>query len=242
MKLFTEHINIMFEKERVYVQSMDSARVSIFEITLPSSWFDVYEHTNETTIAIGINSTMLFRVLNTREKEQEVNFVFTEEESDTLYINFTCENTSIFDKRFELPLIDLDCEFMAIPTTDSQADLSMPSAIFSSIMNQLKMFGDSLDIECTEEKIVLQSTSSESGKMLVDINIDDLTSYAINEGETMKLSFSLNVLHNICMYNRLSKDIEIHLTENFPMKLVYSLGNEDAKISFYLAPKISDDD
>jgi len=30
--MFTDHINIIFEKEKMYLQSMDSSKVSIFEI------------------------------------------------------------------------------------------------------------------------------------------------------------------------------------------------------------------
>jgi hypothetical protein len=37
--------------------------------------------------------------------------------------------------------------------------------------------------------------------------------------------------------------MEVHLTENFPMKIIYWLGHVggDAKLVFYLAPKINDD-
>ena len=107
----------------------------------------------------------------------------------------------------------------------------------------MKLFGDTLEIHCTEENISLHADSPECGKMLVEINIDDLTSYAINEGETIHLSFSLALLHNICLYNKLVKDMEIHLTENYPMKIIFSLDNEmtDAKMTFYLAPKINDE-
>ena len=78
--------------------------------------------------------------------------------------------------------------------------------------------------------------------MIVDIDIEDLTSYSITENETMKISFSLSRLHNICMYNKLSKDIEIMLTDNYPMKITYNLGLDDANMIFYLAPKIGDED
>jgi hypothetical protein len=42
------------------------------------------------------------------------------------------------------------------------------------------------------------------------------------------------------MYNKLSKDINIYLVDNFPMKIVYNL-SENAKMTFYLAPKIDED-
>ena len=234
----------MFEKDKMFLQSMDSSKVSIFEINLPSTWFDVYEHNNVSAIPIGVNSIMLFKILNTRDKTQEMQLLYDAVEDDAkLYINFTSDNKTIFDKKFELPLMDIDAELLSIPTTDSQAELSICSANFANIINQMKLFGDTLEINCTEENISLHSVSTESGKMLVEINIDDLTSYAINEGENIHLSFSLNILHNICLYNKLVKDMEIHLTENYPMKIIFGLDNSntDAKLTFYLAPKINDD-
>lgn len=261
IKLFSDNINIMFEKERVFVQSMDSARVSIFEINIPSDWFDVYEHTSVSAIPIGVNSSTLFRILNTRDKVQELNIVLDERESDKLFINFTCVRTttnnivssdateqpvikevacrSVFDKRFELPLMDIEYELMAIPPSDSEAEFTIPSGTFSSLINQLRLFGDTLEIDCSEEKIMLYSVSVDQGKMAVEMKMDDLIEYAINEGETMHISFSLTILHNICMYNKLSKDVNISLTTNFPMKIVYDLG-DNANMVFFLAPKIDD--
>jgi proliferating cell nuclear antigen PCNA len=217
---------------------MDSSRVSIFEIELPALWFEEYEIDNPVTI--GISSSMIFKVLNTREKSQEMIWTVADTDAEKLELHFTCENKAIFDKRFELPLMDLDYELMNIPSTESQAELTIPSGTFANIINQLKLFGETLEIKCDEEKIEMLSLSVDLGKMAVDINIDDLTEYSINEGETMNLSFSLSILHNICMYSKLTKEVEIKLTENFPLKLEYKLGDDGGKMTFYLAPKISD--
>jgi hypothetical protein len=243
MKAFTEHINIMFEKDRMYLQSMDSARVSVFEYNLPSTWFDKYEHTNNTAICLGVNSTLLFKILNTRDKIQNITLGFDPSDNDKLFISFTSENKAVFDKHFEMPLMDLEYDLMDIPAMECDAEFSIPSATFSSLVNQLKMFGDTIDIECSEEKIELKSLSEGLGKMSVNIDIEDLDSYAINEGEVMKLSFSLTMLNNICAYHKVAKDMEIKLVKNFPMKIIYSLdsSSEDATMTFYLAPKINDD-
>ena len=242
IKLFSEHVNIMFEKDRMYLQSMDSARVSIFEIELTNHWFDIYEHTQASNICLGINTNILYKILNSRDKGQQLNIVYNSEDSDRLFVHFTCENKDIFDKHFEFPLMDIECDIIGIPEIDSQADLTINSANFANIINQLQMFGDDLNIECSEEKISLCSTSQETGKMMVDIKIDDLDEFAINDGETISLSFGLKYLHNICMYSKLAKDIEIKLTRDYPMKITYSLGNENSKMIFYLAPKINDND
>lgn len=246
IKVFTDNIIVMFEKDRVYFQSMDSARVSIFELYLPSTWFDKYEHNKQGTIPIGINAPIFFKILNTREKGQEMEIVYDPNEENKLYIHFASEDKSVFDKRFELPLVDLDTEYMNIPDMECNAEFSLSSTSFSNIINQLKLFGDSIDIVCNEDKIELRSLSEGSGKMSVDIQIDELSEYSIDEGETVQLAFSLNILHNICLYHKIAKEVRIKLIKNSPMQIVYYLGdssdNDDTKFVFYLAPKINDDD
>jgi proliferating cell nuclear antigen PCNA len=242
MRVFSEHINIIFEKERMFIQSMDSSRISIFEISLPKDWFDVYELPNDRSVTIGIHSFILFRVLSARDKTQEINFN-SNESQDKLNIHFTGNNKSEFDKHFEISLLDVDSDMMEIPADEPQAEFSISSFNFSNIINQLKMFGDNLDVSCSEDKILLCSNSIEQGKMFVEIKIDDLSSFIIDEGGNIKMSFSLNSLHNICLYNKLSKEVVISFKDSFPMKVVYNIfGHENAKMTFYLAPKINEDD
>jgi len=222
----------------MYVQSMDNTRISIFEIAIPKSWFDQYEIAGP-AVTIGISSTLLFRILNVRDKVQATKLEYSPDQSDKLYVHLDSDVKSIFDKHFEIPLMDLEYEVMSVPEFDYAAELSIPSPYFASIINQLKLFGDTLDVRCSEENIMLTSTSSESGKMSVEIGIDDLVEFAIEEAAELALSFSLTYLHNICMYNKLATNINIKISNNFPMCIHYDVG-EGASITFYLAPKIDD--
>ena len=243
IKAFTEQVNIMFEKDRMYIQTMDGAHVSIIEMDLPSSWFDTYDHKSANTITLGINSTGLYKVLNAREKTQTIHIEY-KDKADVLHVHFTSENRAEFDKHFELPLIDLESDLMGIPQIEHQAEFTISSPHFSSIINQLQMFGDTLDIECNENRIMLNSHSHDHGKMFVEIKIDDLSTFIIDEGGSLNVSFSLQYLHNICLYNKLAREIELKISETFPIQIIYDLGGVDghpAKIKFYLAPKIKDD-
>lgn len=239
IKLFTDHVNITFSGEKMYLQTMDSSRVSIFEINLPAEWFDIYNiNTSET---IGINAGILFKVLHSRDKDQTIDIKF-ETGSDRLHINFTSEGKTSFDKHFEIPLMELDVDLMDIPVFDSNTDITVPSSYFAGIISQLQIFGDSIEFNCSEDKVQLSSLSPESGKMIVDIDVDDLNAYSITEDDPeMKISFSLARLHNICMYHKMAKEVDIILTNNYPMKVVYNFDLENANMIFYLAPKIEDD-
>jgi hypothetical protein len=226
---------------------MDSSRVSIIELSIPSTWFDVYKHSDTDSDPdsdevgskmIGVRVSNLHKILATRDKLQIIQMSFSEDSPDTLYLNFTGETTA-FDKRFEIPLIEIEMELLTIPAMEYQAEMFIPASYFASIVGQLKTFGDSMDIECSEEKIILNATSPESGKMIVEIKIDDITSFAINEGDVINTSFALQYLHHICLYHKIAKDMELKLNANSPLRVEYDLG-DGAKLIFFLAPKMTD--
>lgn len=241
VKLFTEHINIIFSNDKMFIQSMDPSRVSVFEINIPKDWFDEYSIEGE-NITIGISSSMLYKVLSTKDKRQEIKFNYDDENSDKLRIEFTCEDKDVYDKFFELPLMDIENEIMNIPEMNSTASFILPSLNFADVIKNLKIFGDSLEINCDENEIRLLSKSEDSGKMKVNINFDDIVQYEIEEDASIVSSYSLNILHNVCLYNKISTNIEIHISENYPLKLLYRLDedNENANLVFYIAPKIED--
>lgn len=256
VKAFTDHINIVFGKDRMFIQCMDTSHVSIMELYLPSSWFCTYEHEFDDAITIGVSSSMLYKILNSREKTQLIEISYSQEENDKLFVRMrnpggTPVNKTDFEKHFEIPLMDIDTDTMDIPAIEHQAEITISSYHFASIINQLKMFGDTMDIQCSEEKILLGSNSHENGKMFVEIKIDDLSSFIIDEGKELSLAFSLTYLHNICLYNKIAKEVEVKFSSDYPMQMTYYLdalgdGQEErpansAKLSFYLAPKIADE-
>jgi proliferating cell nuclear antigen len=265
IKLFTDHIALSCSKTHMKMQCMDNAHVAILEMSLPSEWFDVYELDND-SIRIGFNATYLHRILSSRDKDQQIQLVQSSEDSDRLLIHLTkqddlvivSDNSSVnasatsktkekkpstnFDKHFELPLMDIEEDAMQIPDIEYAAELAMQSAQFADIITQLKMFGDTMEVQCSEERIALASTSHEQGKMFVEIGINDLSEFAIDEGADLALSFSLTYLKYFCAYSKISELVSIKFGDSYPMRVAYSLGeSEEANLCFHLAPKINDD-
>lgn len=239
IKQFTEFVNIIFQTERMYLQCMDNASVIIVEMILPSSWFT--EYVIEASETIGINASMLSKVLNTRDKSQRI--VWHNELTDKLSVQFMNPEDAgknVFNKFFEIPLLDIDCELMDIPEMEHQVDLVMSSVTFANVVNQLRVFGETFQIVCTEDKISMEANSIEVGKMSVDVSIDDIDEFAIEEGAELSLGFSLKYLHDISLYQKITKSISIGLSDNTPMRSTYHL-QDDAVMNFYLAPKIQDD-
>ena len=271
---FTEHVNIMLEADRFYVQSINSSHVIIMEVVLPASWFSVYSVLPDITM-IGLHSALFYKVLKKREKHQKIHLECLEANTDYLEVHFTSLSSdsassdkesaidkTIFDKHFHIPSMDIETELVAIPEMEYQAEFVLSSDAFANLISQLKDFGDALEIKCSEESIELCANSSENGRMLTAIPIEDLAEYAIEDGEKIVSEFALKYLHEIGSYKSISKHVEISLSRDFPMRIVFRLdgssttsspkgegeveeeGGEksdvEPKLLFFIAPKMAD--
>jgi|TARA_B100000900_G_C20586076_1_gene719605 proliferating cell nuclear antigen PCNA len=240
IKLFTEHINIHFRENGLYIQTMDGSHVSIFELSMPNTWFDEYKLGESGELVIGIHSAILYRLLHSRDKEHTIHLEMPEKDSDNLYVDFTCENGNVYDRHYQINLMEIDAEQLSIPDMEYQAEFSLPSITFANLIDQFKLFGDTLQLFCSEEKINMKAHSQETGNMNVAIPIDDILSFAIDEGEEINMFFSLSHLHNICCYSKIAKNMEIFVKKECPLRVTYPLDEEECYIRFYLAPKIDD--
>lgn len=148
---------------------------------------------------------------------------------------------TIFDKHFDTPLVDLECDTMEIPEMEYQVEITLPSTHFATLIGQMRGFGDNLDMHCNEERVTMSTMTAESGKMTVDVDNEDLIGFAIEEDQTIHMCFALGPLQNISQYCKISKEVDLKLHMDAPMRLEYRL--EDGGVArYFLAPKLGDND
>ena len=241
LKNWSSRISMVFQKERLYIQCMDSSHICLAEIDIKDNWFSEYECPSENN-NISVNVVEFATLLNYALKHEKLELKFEEEENpDNIYINFlnNVENKGTFDHFFELKLVDSDDDNLSIPKVEYDVDFTIDAKQMVDLFSELNTFGTDLHINCNE-KVFELNTSGDSTKLKINITIDDLDEYAIGEGDEIDMSFSLNHLRKMCLSMKLSPKINISISNELPMCLMYDLGN-DSKVYLYIAPKISDD-
>jgi proliferating cell nuclear antigen len=159
-----------------------------------------------------------------------------DEEGDKLYIGL--ESEKVLSKKFKIPIIDLDESLMEIPDVEYSVDFVGYSKKIEEIVKEMSVFGNSIFMSFTEDSMEL-SSEGDDGSMVVDIKLEDLEEYSIEENGTFKIEYPLKYLLWIMDYSVISDSVSIHVSDKIPMKVVYSLGEENY-IKFWLAPKYDD--
>lgn len=232
----TSIINIIFNDDHIYIQGMDKSHVCLFNVRISSEWFITYDIQKGKSYNFCIDTHIFYTILNVSTETQSINIYSND--TDCLNIDILSSNGNNFNKFFKIPLLDIEHENLDVPDTDYNAEFSISSKKICEIFGQMLVFGTDINIKCSEETIDLIA-SGLIGEMKVNIPIDDLTEFSINEGETLDLSYSLTYISKMCLTTKLSDDISFHISDDYPMKIKYDLGKGSSLI-YYIAPKIKD--
>lgn len=244
LKNWSSQLNLQFEPDQLYIQTMDKSHICLSNIVIKASWFSEYFVEEATNISVDTGS--FATMMNYAVKHNKVDIIFND--TDKLFINLlnnapigtsgaSATNTN-FDHFFELPLMDVEQENLSIPSVDYDVEFSMDSKKFSDLISELMVFGPNLNIMCTEELLEFNS-SGDTGKLKVNIPIDSLNEFAISEGEQLDISYSLAHIGKMCLSTKLGGEIGVGISAEYPMSLKYSLGDEST-VTFFIAPKIAE--
>jgi proliferating cell nuclear antigen PCNA len=238
LKNWSSQLNLQFEPDQLYIQTMDKSHICLSNIVIKAKWFSEYFVEEATNISVDTGS--FATMMNYAVKHNKVDIIFND--ADKLFINLLNTDTSgtntNFDHFFELPLMDVEQENLSIPSVDYDVEFSMDSKKFSDLISELMVFGQNLNIMCTEELLEFNS-SGDTGKLKVNIPIDSLNEFSISEGEQLDISYSLAHIGKMCLSTKLGGEIGVGISAEYPMSLKYSLGDEST-VAFFIAPKIAD--
>jgi len=232
-------IKLEFNMDKLFIQGMDKSHVCLFNINISSKWFTTYE-TSE-TISVVIDSNSFHTILSRSQENNTLVLMFdNSQEHVDIHLLINPEKNdnqkNEFNRYFQIPILDLEQDALTVPEIEYDADFSLKTKQLCELTSQLILFGEILEISCSEDGIHL-NTSGEHGKMTVTIPIDDLNEFTISEGETLELSYSLNYIHKMCLTTKLSKDIDISISNDYPIRMKYDLG-EESYVVFFVAPKM----
>ena len=256
LKQLLDNIVIYFSSNGIYIQGMDMSQICLFECKLDANWFDDYcfDEDNDDN-RLCVNTGILHKVVNAVDETQIIELSY-EGSADILNIKFSNPKHYAIDGRFthhfEIALIDIDSERLEIPVSDTHVDLTMDVTSFSKLVGQLIIFSDQLTLTFTDASIQFETTGIDGG-MKSQIDLDDVSEYAIGEDVTLVQSYSLSFINKMCSFSKLNKHIVMGFSENMPMSLTYNLSEKEccpegdvgdkystSSVAFYLAPRMED--
>ena len=87
LKNWSSYINMHFEKDRLYIQSMDKSHICLADIEIKDKWFSNFDCPSDNKISI--DSTQFATLMNYALKHDKLELKYEDEcDVDKLFINF----------------------------------------------------------------------------------------------------------------------------------------------------------
>lgn len=241
-----DELSIEFQEDKLYIQTMDSSRISLFELKLTKEWFDVYDVTENSVI--GVKLSIINKIINCRDSSQSIEIKFTGSDCDKIDISLINGTNGNYDKFYKTSVYMFETEQLNIPEIDADSEFTINSITLYKLFEQLRQFGENIKINCTNECISICTNEGEDFTgMNVKIPEEDIIEYSVIENEDVIVEYNIIPMCKAFSIARLSKakDISdsftIHLSREAPIMIVFNMFTSSS-IKFWVAPKISMDD
>jgi proliferating cell nuclear antigen PCNA len=226
-----QHITLLFRQSELYIQIMDGAHVCLIDITIPDSWFDLYEI--EDTKTISLVSSIFVKIFSMYTKDSTFELEVTDD-AEKLSIHYY---NSLQNKHFEIPLMDIEQDILSPNLIETMLDFNIKSSSFDKYVTELSQFGDDVIIKCSDEKLFFESKGDE-GKLQIELEGDTLEEFNVVENYNFTAKFPVKYLTIISKFSVNYPYVHLYLDEENPVRITFN--NTEIKINYFLAPKIEE--
>jgi proliferating cell nuclear antigen PCNA len=240
---FTDDVTLCWEGTGLFVQGIDSAHAVLFQVELPSAWFDSYTNDGG-CIVIGLQRKSLAAVLACRGREQSMSAEVSADGNE-LGLSFTGDGGA-FGRDFALQGYDFGWERLDVPVAEHDSDIVLSSRELLTMAQQLAGFGDDVNVVCNDDGAVMTSRGGDV-TMSVALPVDSLVEYNVAEDGVncvlvAKFLAGAAAFAKLSRYVEVSNEVSVHFNTERPMEMRFDLGESGAAVRIVVCPRIGDED
>ncbi|KAL0060770.1 proliferating cell nuclear antigen [Marasmius tenuissimus] len=149
IKELVNDANFECNEEGINLQAMDNSHVALVAVKLQHQGFKKYRC--DRPMPLGVNIASLTKVLKCA-KDDDLCTLKAADEADVLNLVYEAKNSDRIAE-YDLKLMDIDSDSLAIPDTDYEAYIKFPAGEFSRIVRDLASLGESVRIDVSKEGV-----------------------------------------------------------------------------------------
>jgi proliferating cell nuclear antigen len=218
---------------------MDSSHVALVSLNLSQDGFESFRA--DSNMVLGVSIGNLSKVMKLADNSDSITLAA---DNDASHLKITFRNPKTErTTEFNLNLITIDSEHLAIPETDYTSVVTINSSEFTKICKELFSLSETVQI-VTSKDLVQFTVDGEVGSGSVKLTHndsdkkEDQTMFEVSEGVSQQ--FALRYLNMFNKASTLSNFTKICMTTDQPLVIEFNIDSLGV-LKYFLAPKISDE-
>lgn len=228
--------NMILDETGLKISAINSKKSMFVHLKLDAKKFDKYYCKNK--CIVGLSLVNLFKLIKTS----------TNNDTLTLYIddhntNLLCVKIQNNDKNktteYELNLMDLNEETIAVPPADFESIIIMPSVDFYKICRDMNGISDKIEIKSVGNQLIFSSCGDAiKQKTIFGQGAEGINFEKSPDSDDLIIQgyYDLKELTIFTKCSSLCNNISICMKNNYPIILIFAVGNL-GELKLALAPR-----
>lgn len=218
---------------------MDSSHVALVSLNLSMEGFEHYRA--DSNMVLGVSIANLAKVMKLADNSDAITL---SADQDATHLKIIFENAkSERTTEFNLNLITIDSEHLAIPETEYQSVVTINSNEYSKICKELFSLSETVQVTTTPDYVTF-SVEGEVGSGSVKLGQNEGSQQAdqtvLEVSEPVSQQFALRYLNMFNKAASISNFTRLCLHQEQPLVVEFKIESLGV-LKYFLAPKISDE-
>ena len=233
VKTLVEEATFEATNEGLTFRAMDPSHVALVDLLMPNSSFEKYEVDKPFKFSLRVED--LVKLVGRSDGKDSVEMSSTDE--DMIMVRFT----NGYKREFSIHLIESTGGAAPLPKLEFDTKATLTKSIFEKVLSDISVVSDQVTIQATKEKLTF-SGKSDVGKADVGLGKGDADVLDMQVGAESKATYSIDYLIGILKaLGSVADTVMMEFSTKKPMRLEMKLNDQGAKVTYFLAPRVSSD-
>jgi proliferating cell nuclear antigen len=222
-----DEAELVITADGVHLKATDPSQISMVDFSMPKSAFVKFEAVET---RLGLDLDYLNQVLSRAQAADEL-VLSLDEKKAFLLVSYKGHA----ERSFSVPLIDISSAEVPNPRIEFDSELLISASFLQNAFKDAALISSHVILGCSDEKFFVRANSSK-GNLNEEVkeNKESLPEFRVKR--ECKSMFPLDYLQDMLKAASSDTKVSMFLKSNAPVRVSYGIG--DARINYFLAPRI----
>jgi proliferating cell nuclear antigen len=230
-----DEVKLEVNPKEFTIKAMDPSRICMLELQIAKGNFE--EFTCKKKVQVGLNLIDFEKII----KRSSGNDTLTISHDDNKIV-IQMKGNEKRTKTFKLAEMDIDAEEVPVERLHEmvfESNFTMNCDLLAEAIKDAEIYSEVLNVKASEETGLLFSSTGQIGEMEYELGLEDLLDHHLQDTTTG--SYALSFLKSIMKISSITEKLEIFLSEDHLLKMVFNL-IEGGILTYFLAPRVNSED
>ncbi len=233
VKTLVEEATFEATTEGLTFRAMDPSHVALVDLMWPNASWEKYEVDKPFKFSMRVED--LVKLVGRSDTKDSVEISSTEEDAIAVKL------VNGYKREFTIHLIEATGGTAPLPKLEFDTKMTLTKAILEKILSDISVVSDQVTILATKEKLTF-SGKSDVGKADISLEKNDADVLEMQVGAESKATYSIDYVSGILKaVGGVTDTVQVELSSKKPLRLEMKLNDQGAKLTYFLAPRVSSD-